>query len=106
MKGNQSAFFAAAPSKFTHTFKVKAPLLELTLAPAGAPESRLNTSDCAGRSESVALAVNAICTSSLLVKLAMGLSTGAEFVFRTVMLTNCVAVSAGAPLSLTITAKL
>jgi len=41
----------------------------------------------------MAVAVNVICTSSLLVKLAIGLSTGAEFVFRTTMATDCVALS-------------
>jgi len=58
------------------------------LAPAGALESSANVSDCAGRSESVALAVKVKDVSSLLVRLIIGARTGGELVFKTTNVTR------------------
>ena len=69
------------------------------LAPAGAPASKLNASELAGRSASVAVAVNDNSVNSSTVWSPIALSTGATLTSFTV--TVIVSESSSAPLTLT-----
>src|SRR5258706_2274353 len=77
------------------------PLVELTEAPAGAPESRLNVSDCAGISGSLAVLVKVSSTPSVTVLLLMGERMGALFTSFTTIEIVSKALRAGEPLSVT-----
>src|SRR5439155_18677512 len=59
--------------------QVKTPFVELMLAPAGAPGSKLNVSVFAGRSSSVAVFVTTNVLSSLIICSAGTVNVGARF---------------------------
>src|SRR4051812_9171120 len=69
------------------------------LAPTGAPGAKENTSVLAGRSESVALAVNVRVLPSSTVLSGIDASEGAEFVSFTTTVKVCVALRLGVPSS-------
>src|ERR1044072_8401260 len=82
---------------------VKAPVLTSMLAPGGGVSSE-NASVCVGASESLAVAVSVSAASSGMVADAgPPASTGAEFTSFTWMLIDLVSLSAGLPLSVTLT---
>ena len=85
---------------------MKTPVVALIEAPAGAPASRLNVFVLAGRSASVAVAVNVSRLPSLTDLLPIAASTGATLTSLTVMLIVSKSLSAGEPLSVTRTVTL
>src|ERR1044072_3969664 len=81
----------------------KTPVLKSMLAPVGGVTSE-NARVCAGRSASVAVGVDveAVC-SGIVAVAGTTASTGAEFTSSTWMLIDFVSLSAGLPLSVTLT---
>src|SRR5437867_3029511 len=78
------------------------PVLGSTLTPAG-PETRLKVSVLAGRSASVAVLVRTNPLNSLIVWSAGAASTGALFTSLTITVKLLLSLSAGEPLSVTLT---
>ena len=81
-------------------------MLASSAAPTGAPGRSENVSVLAGRSASVALAVNWISAFSLTLWSAIGASTGASFTSPTWIASVRLASSAGVPSSVTRTVTL
>ena len=83
--------------------QVKTPFVELMLAPAGAPGSKLNVSVFAGRSSSVAVFVTTNVLSSLIIWFAGTVSTGARFTSVTTTVKLPVSLEGAEPPSVTST---
>src|SRR5262245_14835396 len=81
--------------------QLNTPLLPLIVAPTGAPGSKLYVNVLAGRSVSVAPAINVSVLPSLIVRLVIAASTGAVLSSLTTTVKERVALRAGEPLSVT-----
>src|SRR5712692_10433577 len=81
--------------------QAKTPLVALMVAPAGAPRSRVNVSELAGMSASVAVAVKVSRLPSVTVLSLMGAKTGALFTSLTMTVKLLVSLNGGLPSSVT-----